>query len=61
MLKDHTTDELIEELVRRGARMYTCKAYSRWDVQIKRKYSRDREPFTLPASYKFLAIDEEGR
>lgn len=45
--------------VKRGAKLYLCDSYKGWEVQIKKKYDKGREPFILPEGYRVLAIGEE--
>lgn len=58
-LKNYTTEALLEELVERGAKLYLCDSYKGWEVQIKKKYDKGREPFILPEGYRVLAIEED--
>ena len=58
-LKNYTTEALLEELVERGAKLYLCDSYKGWEVQIKKKYDKGREPFILPEGYRVLAIGKE--
>lgn len=60
--KNYTTEALLKELVGRGAKLYLCDSYKGWEVQIKKKDDKGREPFILPEGYKVLAIGkEEGK
>ncbi|MFM9414414.1 hypothetical protein ACKQTC_08540 [Peptococcus simiae] len=46
-LKNYTTEALLKELVERGAKLYPCGSYKGWEVQIKKKYDKGREPFKV--------------
>lgn len=58
-LKSYTTEALLKELIVRGAKLYLCGSYKGWEVQIKKKYDKGREPFILPEGYRVLAIGKE--
>ncbi|SHE84163.1 hypothetical protein SAMN02745784_01963 [Tissierella praeacuta DSM 18095] len=58
-LKDISTKDLIKELeVRKNVKSYDCGLYSKYEVQIKRKYSQDRGLVKLPNNYKLLVISD---